>query len=145
MKKLVFLLVSLFALSAVSMADNVKPIQVGRLPTPAQTFITTYFKDSKVALAKVETEFMSKTYEVLFTNGNKVEFDRSGEWTEVLYKTGEIPAEIVPHSIRDYVKRNYPEAVIQKIERDKHKIEVKLSNRWEITFDNKMRVIDIDD
>ena len=43
------------------------------------------------------------------------------------------------------MKQNYPETVIQKIERDKHKIEVKLSNRWEITFDNNMQVIDIDD
>lgn len=74
-----------------------------------------------------------------------MEFDRSGEWTEVLYKTGEIPAEIIPQPIRDYVKQNYPGTVIQKIERDKHKIEVKLSNRWEITFDNNMQVIDIDD
>lgn len=145
MKKLVFLLVGLFALSVVSKADNVKTVQIGQLPTPAQIFITTYFKDNKVALAKVETEFLSKTYEVLFTNGSKVEFDRSGEWTEVLYKTGEIPAEIIPQPIRDYVKQNYPETVIQKIERDKHKIEVKLSNRWEITFDNNMQVIDIDD
>lgn len=145
MKKLVFLLVGLFALSVALKADNVKTVQIGQLPTPAQTFITTYFKDSKVALAKVETEFLSKTYEVLFTNGSKVEFDRSGEWTEVQCKTGEIPFEIVPQPIRDYVKQNYPEAVIQKIERDKHDIEVKLSNRWEITFDHNMRVIDIDD
>lgn len=145
MKKLVFLLVGLFALSVALKADNVKTVQIGQLPTPAQTFITTYFKDSKVALAKVETEFLSKTYEVLFTNGSKVEFDRSGEWTEVQCKTGEIPSEIVPQPIRDYVKQNYPEAVIQKIERDKHDIEVKLSNRWEITFDHNMRVIDIDD
>ena len=44
MKKLVFLLVCVFTVSTVAMADNEKPIQVGQLPTKAQTFITTYFK-----------------------------------------------------------------------------------------------------
>ena len=32
-----------------------------------------------------------------------------------------------------------------QIEKDKKEYEVKLSNRWEIKFDSKMRVIDIDD
>ena len=45
MKKLVFLLVCVFTVSTVAMADNEKPIQVGQLPTKAQTFITTYFND----------------------------------------------------------------------------------------------------
>lgn len=145
MKKLFFLLACFFTLSTIALADNVKPIQVGQLPIPAQSFIAAYFKSHKIALAKVETEFLSKTYEVIFTNGEKVEFDRSGEWTEVQCKAGEVPAAIVPVAIREYVKQNYPEAVIQKIERDKHDIEVHLSNRWEIKFDDQMRVIDIDD
>lgn len=38
MKKLVFLLVCVFTVSTVAMADNEKPIQVGQLPTKAQTF-----------------------------------------------------------------------------------------------------------
>ena len=32
-----------------------------------------------------------------------------------------------------------------QIEYDDNEYEIKLSNRWEITFDSKMRVIDIDD
>lgn len=44
-----------------------------------------------------------------------------------------------------YVKTNYPDARILQIEYDDNEYEIKLSNRWEITFDSKMRVIDIDD
>ena len=47
--------------------------------------------------------------------------------------------------IRSYVKTNYPDARILQIEYDDNEYEIKLSNRWEITFDSKMRVIDIDD
>ena len=127
------------------MADNDKPIQIGQLPTKAQTFISTYFKNAKIALAKQETELFDKSYDVIFTNGEKLEFDKSGDWTEVSCKINGVPAAIIPQAIRTYVETNYPDAKVLKIERDRHEYEVKLSNRWEITFDNQMRVIDIDD
>lgn len=145
MKKLAILLVCVFAVSTVAMADNDKPIQIGQLPTAAQTFITKHFKGNKVALAKQETELFDKSYDVIFTNGEKIEFDRSGEWTEVSCKINGVPAAIIPQAIKTYVESNYPDARIMKIERNRHEIEVQLSNRWEITFDNQMRVIDIDD
>ena len=127
------------------MADNDKPIQVNQLPAKAQTFINTYFKGQKVALAKQESELFYKSYDVMFANGEKVEFDKAGEWTEVQCRQSEVPAQIVPEAIKAYVKTNYPDAKILQIERDNKEYEVKLSNRWEITFDSKMRVIDIDD
>ena len=145
MKKLAILLVCVFAVSTVAMADNDKPIQIGQLPTAAQTFITTHFKGNKVALAKQETELFDKSYDVIFTNGEKIEFDRSGEWTEVSCKINGVPAAIIPQAIKTYVESNYPDANVMKTERNRHEIEVQLSNRWEITFDNQMRVIDIDD
>ena len=145
MKKLAILLVCVFAVSTVAMADNDKPIQIGQLPTAAQTFITKHFKGNKVALAKQETELFDKSYDVIFTNGEKIEFDRSGEWTEVSCKINGVPAAIIPQAIKTYVESNYPDAKVMKIERNRHEIEVQLSNRWEITFDNQMRVIDIDD
>lgn len=86
-----------------------------------------------------------KSYDVVFTNGEKVEFDKSGEWKEVRCRQSEVPTQIVPEAIRNYVKTNYPDARILQIEYDDNEYEIKLSNRWEITFDSKMRVIDIDD
>lgn len=145
MKKLVMLLVSMFMMHTIVMADNDKPIQMNQLPAKAQTFINTYFKNNKVALAKQESELFYKSYDVVFTNGEKLEFDKAGKWTEVQCRQSEVPAQIIPEAIRNYVKTNYPDAKILQIERDKKEYEIKLSNRWEIKFDSKMRVIDIDD
>ena len=145
MKDLFVLLVCVFTFSTAALADSDKPIQIGQLPTPAQTFITTHFSKHKVALAKMESDMLSKNYEVIFTNGDKVEFDRTGGWTEVKCTRNPVPEAIVPAAIRDYVKTNYPDAEILKIERSKKEYEVKLSNRWEIKFNNQMQVIDIDD
>ena len=133
MKKLVLLLVCMFTMHSMMMADNDKPIQVNQLPAKAQTFINTHFKNHKVALAKEEGGMFYKSYDVVFTNGEKIEFDKSGEWKEVACNQS------------DYVKMYYPDAKILQIEIDKNEYEIKLSNRLEIKFDSKMRVIDIDD
>ena len=144
MKKLVFLFVCLFTLQTVAHADNDKPIQVNQMPQTAQQFIKKYFADSKVALAKMESDFLYKSYEVIFTNGNKVEFDKKGEWTEVDCKYGFVPVAVIPTVILKYVSTNYPDTKILKIERDSKDYEVKLSNRTELKFDLKFNLIDID-
>ena len=144
MKKNVFLLVCLFSMTIVK-ADNDKPIEMNQLPAKAQTFITTYFKDQKVALITQETGLFYKSYDVVFASGEKLEFDKSGDWTEVKCKTGEVPAAIIPEAILKYVKANYPDAKVLEIEHDSEGYEIKLSNRLEIKFNNKFQVVDIDD
>ena len=99
-----------------------------------------------MALATQDTELFSKSYDVVFNTGDKVEFDKSGEWTEVRCRQTGVPAAIVPAQIAEYVKTTYPDAQILQIERDdRGGYEIKLSNRWEITFNKQMQVIDIDD
>ncbi|WP_368325634.1 PepSY-like domain-containing protein, partial [Phocaeicola vulgatus] len=82
--------------------------------------------------------------DVIFTNGDKLEFDKKGVWTEVNCKYSAVPVAVVPEAIKKYVATNYPDAKMLKIERDKHDYEVKLSNGWEIKFDMQFNVIDID-
>lgn len=144
MKKLVSFLIGLFLMQTFAWADTDKPIAVTQLPAKAQTFISTYFKSSKVALAKKESGVLSKSYEVVFTSGDKVEFDRQGEWTEVKCLSGAVPIRVVPAAIRDYVKVHYPDAKVQQMERDDKEYEVKLTNRVELKFNNKFQLIDID-
>ena len=144
MKKWILMLICVLGVQSMAWADNDKPIQIGQLPTKAQTFITTYFKEHKVALAKMESGLFYKSYDVIFTNGEKLEFDKSGDWTEIQCKASEVPVQAIPAEIRSYVTSTYPDAKILQIERDGKEYEIKLSNHWEITFDYKFRVIDID-
>lgn len=143
-EKVLLLLVCLFTLQTVVWADDDKPIQVNQLPQTAQTFIKTHFPNNKVAMAKMETDWFDKSYDVIFTNGDKLEFDKKGVWTEVNCKYSAVPVAVVPDAIKKYVTTNYPDAKMLKIERDKYDYEVKLSNGWEIKFDMQFNVIDID-
>ena len=144
MKKLLILFVCLFTLQTIARADDDKPIQVSQMPQKAQQFIKQHFAGNNIAMAKVESDFLQKSYDVIFTDGNKVEFDKKGNWTEVNCKFSVVTQGIIPAPIQKYVTTNYADAKILKIERDKADYEVKLSNGWELKFDSKFNLIDID-
>ena len=143
-KKLLLLFVCLFTLQTIARADDDKPIPVSQMPQKAQQFIKQHFAGSNIAMAKVESDFLQKSYDVIFTDGNKVEFDKKGNWTEVNCKFSVVPQGIIPSPIPKYTATNYPDAKVLKIERDKTDYEVKLSNGWELKFDSKFNLIDID-
>ena len=145
MKKLVFLFACLFAMTLNVSAGNDKPIQVTEMPKSAQQFIKNHFANQSIAMAKVETEFMDKSYDVIFTNGDKVEFDKKGKWTKVDCEHSQVPQAIIPMAIQHYVAKNYPDAKVVKIEvTDRKGYDVDLSNGFDIEFDKKMNVRDID-
>ena len=132
-------------MSAVVWAGNDKPINVSDMPKAAQQFIKRHFGNQQVAVAKVETDFLVKSYDVIFTNGDKVEFDGKGRWTNVDCEYSQVPAEIIPTDVQKYVVEHYPQAKVLKIElTDKKGYEVELNNGFEIEFDKHMRVRDID-
>lgn len=145
MKRLAFLMVSLLLICVnIACADNERPIQVTELPANAQQLIKQHFSDRKVLLAKVETEIVSKSYEVFFADGDHIDFDSKGNWTEIECNATVVPAALVPAAISQYVKANYPEQTVKKIEKDRKEYEVKLSNRIELTFDTNFKLIDVD-
>ena len=103
MKKLMTLAICLFAFIGITRADDDKPVTVDQLPQKAQAFIKQYFADKQVSLAKQERDFFDKSYEVMFVNGEKVEFDKNGEWKDVDCKFSEVPADIIPQAIRTHI------------------------------------------
>ncbi|MBQ4083126.1 MAG: PepSY-like domain-containing protein [Bacteroidaceae bacterium] len=144
MKKFLLTLACVLTLVTNACADNYQPVDRSQLPEKAQNFLTTYFPEAKISLARKEFDVMELSYDVIFTDGIKVEFDRKGNWTEVDCLTHPIPSGIVPESINKVISTHYPEAKITKIERNHREVEVKLDNRVEFTFNKKMQLIDID-
>ncbi len=125
-------------------ADNDKSIQIGQLPIKSQKFISKYFQGLKVAIVKQESDLFRKSYDVIFTNGDKLEFDGNGDWSEVTSLKNGVPEEIIPVRIKEYLKSNYPEDKVLKLERDEKGYEVNIANIWEIKFDSDFTVIDMD-
>lgn len=146
MKKLMILSAILMVFGVTTAcADNDKPITVAQLPAKAQQFVKAHFSNEKVALAKLEQDFLETTYEVVFTNGSKVEFLKNGEWKEIDCKYSTVPVAVVPAQITQYISQNYPDTKVVKLERDRREYEVKITNGLELTFDTRFNLIDIDD
>lgn len=145
MKKIIIIALAVFSLGILTAnADNDRLIVKESLPKKAQLFIDSNFKNSKITYVKDERDFLERSYEVLFADGTKVEFDRNGEWKEVDCRRSSVPSAIVPAKILNYVNNSYPGVKVIQIERDRIDYEVKLSNNLELTFNKKFNIIDID-
>lgn len=125
-------------------ADHDRAVTTEQMPRQAQEFIARYFPGEKSPTQK-RKRFFEVIYEVMFTNGSKVEFRRNGAWKEVDCRYSSLPAGIVSMPIETKVQELYPGAAVIKIERDKQEVEVKLNNGMELTFDRSHNLIGIDD
>ena len=146
MKKIFLLLAVVFSFSvAFASGSGDKVINKNQLPAQAQSFLNEHFSGSKISYAKLDTDFLERTYEVMLADGTKLEFTNKGVWKEVDCRYGEVPAAIVPAPVIKYVNENYENAKVLKIERDSRGYEVKLSNKLELAFNNDFKIVDIDD
>lgn len=143
--KRIFIALLLIVTSAFdAMADKDVPISVNELPTEAQKILSVNFPNKKVALSKKEVDFFGRSYDVILTNGDKIEFDANGRWEKISCKHESVPVALIPSFIYQYVKEHFPEERIVKIEREKRGFEVELSNDIDLKFDKKGRCIEID-
>lgn len=144
MKKMSVLFLVL-SVSLTAFAGNDKPISEDKLPAAAREFIAKHFQGSEISLATVDRELRDTTYEVFFTNGNKVEFDRKGQWKDIDCKYSRVPESAVPQEINSHISTSHQGLYVKEIDRDKRDYEVKLSNGLELKFDLSFRLIGYDD
>ncbi len=134
--------VCLVAFSAGSLAGNNNSAQLSQLPTTAQKFVKKHFSSKTVTRVtrgqgKSVMPGGNHDYEVIFSNGWKLKFDRNGDWTEVDCRNSSVPSGIVPKEISNYVKKNHKGADVTKITLDRNRYGVELSNRLRVDFDKK--------
>lgn len=144
MKRLITLTLCFFTILGVAKADDDKPITVNELPKKAQEFITKFFPQKEISFAKMEKDLWEKKYDVVFTNGEKIEFDKNGDWEEINCKFTVVPDTIIPKPIKEILTKQYPQAKVLKIEKDKNSYEIQLDNKLEIKFNHNFQIIDID-
>jgi len=122
-------------------------IQQNELPQTAQTFIKKHFGNETTTTVIKEVEHLIKTeYDVYLSNGIEIEFDSDGNWKEVKNENnGALPTGFIPKSINKYVKQNFPNTHIVKIEKKRSGFEIEISNGIDIDFNSKGDFLRIDD
>lgn len=129
-------------------AGDTYSINRSDLPEKAQEFLTQYFPKSKVSMVKTDKHLLKKTdYDVKLVNGTKIEFNNAGNWTSVDCKTREVPSGLIIKTIQKYLKNNFPEEKVVKIEKKTLGFELELSNGIELKFDRlgTFKSMDMDD
>lgn len=142
MKRFISLVVCLLVVCGAAHADNKKRIDMNGLPEAARQFVGKHFGDRTVAAVVMEREFFKTSYEVIFDGGDKIEFDSKGAWTEIDCGSSIVPLSALPEGLYPAVRARYPKAAVVKVERDRKKYEVGLTNRVELEFDKKFNLLD---
>lgn len=102
------------------------------------------FKNKQVVYVN-QDGILLKTFDVVFNDATKIEFDGKGQWKEVDMNTQAVPEFFIPASIQNYVKANYPGTIITCIDVERGLKEIKLSNGLELKFNSWDQLIEIDD
>ena len=146
MKKILSVLVMAIVAVQFAFAGDVITKDINQLPLSARNFIYQHFSKAQVAHIIIDSEVLSKKYEVLLTNGIEIDFDGKGNWQEVDAKKGKVPATIIPSFVSNYLKtNNFTTEFVTKIERDRKGYEVELNTDLTFKFDKNGKFRKADD
>ena len=142
MKKVLSILVLALVAVQFVIAGEVITRDANQLPLNARNFINQYFSKPQISRIKIDTNVLgSKKYEVLLTDRTEIDFDSNGNWTEVDCKKAAVPGALVPVSVKEYVKTNFPREIITKIDRGGSGMEVELANDYSLKFNSKGKFV----
>ncbi len=121
-----------------------RPINITEIPQTAKTFIAENFAETEAIVAILDKELFTQTYEVILADGTKIEFDKAGNWKEIICKKKAVPSQLIPQEIASQIAEKYPKALILQIDRDKKKYDIELNNDIELTFNSKYKLTEIE-
>ena len=99
-----------FALVAVACHSDEKVIGYTELPVQAQQFVKQYFPTATYSRVEKEKDHGKWEYEVLLSDGTKIDFSDKGDWKSVDCKFSVLPKGIVPTVILLDIEKRYPSA-----------------------------------
>lgn len=134
MKKWIFILISLFVVQGVLSIKDRAALTVNDLSPKTRLFIEQHFPYTEVFHVHSKRNFWDRIYNVVFTNGDRLEFNKAGSWAEITSKEGALSKSVIPHAIQYYVAGNYPGNEIVELKWDKRFYKIELANGLELTF-----------
>jgi len=139
--KAILLLLAMVAVSFNARADHDQIISFNEMPEAAQALLKQYFANKVPLVVTVDWD----DYTIMYESGEKVEFDKQGNWKEFDCHSSLVPVELIPEQIKTHVAATCPGSQILKLDRNRRGYEVRLTNGLEVEYGPTFQVIDIDD
>ncbi len=149
MKKIciILALLAIIVTSSAFVLSKSKYIAVSELPKNGQTFLTSYFKGSKVLTIE---EHWSE-YKILLNNGTKIKLDKNGIWEDLESKDQALlpfnVIDLLPRKAVTYIHSNFENWQVSEIEKKRYGYKIELINGHsdvDIEFDTNGNVRDVD-
>ncbi len=137
--------VVLIALCSLTACANEQVIPYDQVPEPAKAIVAAHFDASQIAYVTLDKGLLDAEYDVKFNDGRSLEFNKAGELLKVDCKQTEVPAALIPETVRAYVKANFPNAFITEWSKDDRRWKAELNSGLELEFNSKYEFIRIDD
>lgn len=134
-------MVALLTMSFSAKADHDQVVTFNQLPAAAQALLKQHFANKVPLVVTMDWD----DYTIVYDTGEKVEFDKQGNWKEFDCRTSLVPTALIPEQIKAHIKATFPGTTIIKLDRNRRGYEVKLNNGLEVEYNRNFQVIDIDD
>ena len=115
------------------------------VPDAINAFVKQYFPNATIAGVEQDTDHGGMEYDIYLNDGTQIDFDANNQWDKVECHANGVPAALVPQAIATYVKNNYPNVAITKIDRELRGYEIELANGLDLNFDKSGRFMGTDD
>lgn len=114
------------------------------LPAAITAFVKQHFPNATIVGVEPDYDHGGLEYDVYLSDGTQVDFDANNQWDQVESMRG-VPAAFIPKAIATYVRGNYRNLAITKINKEYHGYEIELANGLDLTFDRSGRFLGMDD
>ena len=131
LKQLPMYLIAIIGISLSSCSDKDEPVAPSELPSIAKDFIIRYFPSSSIVSSQKDKD----EYDVVLSDGTKIEFDKKGDWIDVEaapLKT--LPNGFYPGEIDSYLAQYFDGEGINEITKVSRGYEVEITTGTEILF-----------
>lgn len=132
MKKVLISLMMILGTSTLIGRD--RPVRYEQLPAKARQTIEQYFPGVKISYATYDNDILEQHYEVVLTNGIKLDFRKNGEWRSIDCEREAVPAGLIPTEVSRFVRSNHPDNFVTEINREGIEMEVQLNNGLDMKF-----------
>ncbi len=139
--KTILLVAAMVTMSFNAKADHDQVITFNQLPAAAQTLLKQHFADKVPLIVTMDWD----DFTIMYETGEKVEFDKQGNWKEFDCRSSKVPTALIPEQIKAHVRATFPGTTIIDLDRNRRGYEVKLNNGLELEYNRNFQVVDIDD
>ena len=115
MKKICACMILSVATIQMWFADEIITKDITKLPAKGQGFIAQNHTDKQLSYIKIDKKHSHKEYDLVFTDGTEVEFDKDGDRKDITSKAAPFSVHVILQTIKVYLDQIYSNIAVDDL------------------------------